>query len=128
VKRRITAEQLQELTPEQQAKLRNMWKLQPGDITLDTKMGLIYTLVEGSNGKAIIEHIESESKDRHLPLLNIGQMIELLELSKPTLHIDKHLPEGIEKRTMYEVFQQGAGTHWGETLCDALWEATKAIL
>jgi hypothetical protein len=75
----------------------------------------------GGSGKTLI-------KDNCLPLLDIGQIIELLELSKPTLHIDKHLPKGIEKRTMYEVFQQGAGTHWGETLCDALWEATKAIL
>jgi hypothetical protein len=60
--------------------------------------------------------------------MTVGQMIELLEVSKPTLHIDKHLPAGLEKRTMYEVFQQGAGSHWGESLCDALWEAVKIII
>lgn len=58
--------------------------------------------------------------------INIGRMIEILELIRPTLHINKTLKQGIMKTDRYEVFQQGLGTFCGETLCDALWEAVKA--
>ena len=62
--------------------------------------------------------------------LNIGKMIEILELSYPTLHIDKHLEihDSLQKKDYYEVFQQGSGSSFGDALCDALWEATKKIL
>ena len=59
---------------------------------------------------------------------NIGKMIEILEISLPTLHIDKRLKTGMMGSNRYDVFQQGAGTHYADNLCDALWEAVKEVL
>jgi hypothetical protein len=125
MKRRIEVSQLQELTDEQKQKLQDWWFTELGDYMTDFS-----TEDDGRHFVGICKYIKPQSENETVgyPLLDIAQMIDLLELSKPTLHIDKHLPTGIEKKTMYEVFQQGAGTHWGETLCDALWEAVKKIL
>jgi hypothetical protein len=107
MKQKITVEQLQELTEEQKKRLREWWKLQPGDIMFDIKMGCLETLVGGSNGKAIIEHIEGESKARFLPLLSIGQMIELLQNSYKKVR----WPDTKDKN-----------------LCNSLWSAVKEVL
>ena len=60
--------------------------------------------------------------------MTIGKMIEILEISLPTLHIDKRLKIGMMESNRYDVFQQGAGTYYADNLCDALWEAVKEVL
>jgi hypothetical protein len=62
----------------------------------------------------------------HHKKVTIGKMIEFLETDEyPTLHIDKQLKQGVMKENRYDVFQQGIGTHVGNSLCDALWDAVK---
>ena len=60
--------------------------------------------------------------------ITIGKMIEILESALPTLHIDKRLKVGMMGSDRYDIFQQSAGTHCADNLCDALWEAVKEVL
>jgi hypothetical protein len=130
MKQRISVEQLQELTEEQQRRLREWWKLQPGDIMFDVKMECLETLVGGSNGKAIIEHIKSESKLRFLPLTNIGQMIELLnEKKKQNEKLEINAPIGlISKWSVWYANGEFPKKYENNELCDALWQAVKEVL
>jgi hypothetical protein len=130
MKQRITVEQLQELTEEQKQRLREWWKPEPGDIMLDIKMGCLETLVEGGNGKAIIEHIKSDSKARFLPLLSIGQMIELIESKDDCINITKLLTD-IDHKELWG--WETALRHLRKSscdieLCDALWQIVKEVL
>jgi hypothetical protein len=130
LKQRITVEQLNELSEEQKNRLREWWKPKIANEFVH------YVDVPGHIGAD--EHVIDEfdkllnggrDQDKDiLPLLSIGQMIEFLESKKPTLHIDKHLKQGMMKKDRYDVFQQGAGTSRGATLCDALWDAVKKAI
>lgn len=60
------------------------------------------------------------SKENCLPMLNIGQMIEILDPHKAELNISFTLEEAI-------CFINGE-EFYGEELCDALWEAVKKLL
>lgn len=60
--------------------------------------------------------------------ITIGKMIEILESKFPTIYIENQLPAGLRDKIRYRVFQQGAGQHYGDNLCDALWNAVKDVL
>jgi hypothetical protein len=106
VKQRITTEQLQELTPEQQQKLRELRKPTIGDVYFHT--------LKDDNSYDRISSVNSEYSygfDNCLPLIGIGQMIEFLEDDLEDSH---HYCE----------------IRWckHEELCDVLWQMTKEFL
>jgi len=112
MKRRITVEQLQELTEEQQQRLREWWKPEHGDWYLQ------YWIDDEPS--LLIYDSHTYLDDMFLPLLDIGQMIELLS--------EKGMV-GIEQWNGYwkAFYRNSLQTHKGE-LCDALWQAVKEVL
>ena len=67
MKQRISAEDLAELTPEQQERLREWWRPENGDMSLSPQ------------GVPKVYVGDITQKDRNTPLLSIGQCIELLK-------------------------------------------------
>jgi hypothetical protein len=130
MKRRITIQDLQQLTPEQQQKLREWWKPEDLDIAVDLWCDLMVFPIKSEDSK-IYEwpHRESEINGQKyklcetelagcLPLLNIGQMIELLGDDWYYSFFGTNTwVDGACLNVRYE----------GE-LCDALWEAVKGDL
>lgn len=116
VKRRITVEQLNELTDKQRERLRNWWKQEAYDLyasetaTGELKHYGVYHWTENS---------EIQAKDKRLPLLDIVQMIELLEEKHGECWINKIYSVDYD-HNIYPLYE-------GE-LCDALWEEVKAVL
>jgi len=117
MKKRITVEQLQELEPKQQQKLREWWKPEIGDeFTGITKHGTQRRLdIVGDIDDCELSSYDDcswtyKQKDC-LPLLDIEQMIELLE-------------DSIEDKNHY------CEIRWCkyEELCDILWEKVKDFL
>jgi hypothetical protein len=105
MKQRISIEQLQELTGEQQQRLRELWEPQCYDAYYDSVFDVYNVVINDAFGN-VSEYV-MQNKNRLLPLLNIGQMIELLTLSKA-----KHV-------ILHEKYNE---------LCDALWSAVKEVL
>ncbi len=105
---RITAAHLQQLDNNQKDALRNAWNPQEGEyIALGDHEEMIY-------------YLNGVEKHKALPLLTIGQMIEYLYKldTSFTLH---YIPG--------EWLLSYSGTTIKNTeLCNALWEAMKAIL
>lgn len=120
MKQRITAKQLQELTEEQKQRLREWWKPQCYDIYYDTifdDFGIALTDEQGN-----ISGCVAERKESLLPLLSIGQMIELLSANKDVFDIGKCY-------SLYSFRPYGdQTTKQDKELCDALWEAVKRVL
>ncbi len=107
MKQRISAEDLAELSPEQQERLREWWEPQIGDMSL-SKQGIPKVYVG-----------DITQKERNTPLLSIGQCIELLDYLKQCLVIRK-------KRGIWNCEET-----WGNSkveLIDALWQAVKEVL
>lgn len=132
MKRRITPEQLQELTPEQQQKLRDLWKFEVGDICTneDCIEICIAEYLEGGEytkyfskeiRTADCGKIEMYDAEDCLPLLDIGQMIELLAHRLVKIDYD-----GFTNN--YYVQVRNAATYGKPELCDALWNAVKFVL
>jgi hypothetical protein len=129
LKQHITLEQLQELTPEQKKNLRAWWKPQEGDLTyIEEHWGNCISRFLGFSFGAIsllhFEDISSVTAKSCLPILNIGQMIELISYKTGII------PEmrGI-KLGLCEVMVSGVNTPiQASELCDSLWEAVKSIL
>jgi hypothetical protein len=107
MKQRISIEQLQELTEEQQYRLREWWKPQEGDWYHDKTYGESYYGMEV--GGYDVYTLEPAIDD--LPLLNIGQMIELLQSFN-----DK------------DIWKYNDIDITSDNFCDALWSAVKEVL
>jgi hypothetical protein len=139
MKQRITVEQLRELTPEQQERLRVWWKPENGDY-FTTQYGenrwsynnMVGACVGYHNCELTIDDGDNPSEQPEvdsLPLLSIGQMIELLQ-DKVTyfsmhnmfayLTTDRRIGWGVMKPQYFDIR--------ADELCDALWEAVKAAL
>jgi hypothetical protein len=115
VKRRITVEQLQELTEEQKKKLNEWWRAEGFrlyDIAYDEKLG---EKVNVCNQEYIDLTINS------LPLLDIGQMIEILGHRLSKIDYDGFINN-------YYVQIREVATYGKYELVDALWEAVKNVL
>ncbi len=124
MKRRITVDQLQELTPEQRQKLRGLWQPTRYDIAVST--------IDGSFFEANVDWLEnfrdSEAKELFLPLLSIGKMIELLQDKAKYFCITNMFARtdgidtgwGVYKPSHYNY--SGFDVHADE-LCNALWYA-----
>ena len=117
MKQRITTSQLMELTPSQQEKLRAWWSPQGGDLAcIGRSWGQEIGRFMGFGDKTLHFHnISSVPRENCLPLLNIGQMLEL---------IDTH--------GGYIRYQYIVGTSRNSCLpsefCDQLWNDIKSIL
>ena len=121
MKQRIEAIQLNELSDAQKQRLRELWETQIGD-----------WYIVGSNGPfVVIDAVIVKSWDKSLPLLSIGQMIEMLSeilldisIVPKSLLTDKKLWSitiTFRKTTFMKSFEE-------IELCDALWQAVKEIL
>lgn len=133
MKRRIEPDQVKELTPGQQERLRELWKPEKGDVILkENSEWVIDNIGDGFFDDAIVSQDYTFGEVRHdksdcLPLLDIGQMMELLESKDECLNITKLVlidKWGYEIR-LRQLHYYGFST--GE-LCDALWGAVKAVL
>ena len=136
---RISPEQLQELSPEQQEKLREWWKdhKEEGDyFVLINENGEIATLSERVNGscngywncECAIDDGEDpacRSEENSLPLLSIGQLIQLLDPKEETIFTMMRYIAA--KPQIYKVSVDGK-EYFGDTMCDCLWQAVKEIL
>jgi hypothetical protein len=111
VKQRITIEDLQQLSPEQQERLRKWWRPEPGDISLSPQ-GIEKVYVG-----------DITQKDRNTPLLSIGQCIELAYYcnSKSPLHIPMR-GEKENPKTFYMTCGDDV------EIIDALFAAVKEVL
>ena len=142
MKQRITVEQLQELTPEQQARLKLWWKPERGDMFAyfsSSPKARNYVQVEyccnpikvngwdrtifanGANGRNNHFNISD-----CLPLLSIGQCIELLLEKAETV-------EGDPYPSVEILADPGIGLFWdgrrgGVEFIDTLWEAVKQTI
>ena len=143
MKQRITSEQLQELNEEQKQRLRDLWKSGLGDSfatfiasgwrlpkydgpPIFYESRIREKIVGACGGYCDCESVIDDGDDpavmpdeTSLPLLSIGQMIEILTtVTKNEKYNDLwHLLNGCSKCRIA-----------GIELCDALWQAVKAVL
>lgn len=119
MKRRITVEQLNELTEEQKLKLRDWWRsdaFRLYDLAYDEKLAVNCNGVINVCNQEMIElSIDA------IPLLDIGQMIELLHSKVNVSFFDR------DPGPVWSVMKDKTWYDKPE-LCDALWEAVKAVL
>jgi hypothetical protein len=123
MKQRITIEQLNELTDEQKKRLREWWKPQEGDFIISDKDSRIRIIGKPNNNSATqffpraLNGYECDIiiLKTCLPLLSIGQMIELTESTNI-----------IKYNGGWALDDDAVEFH--DELCDALWEAVKQIL
>lgn len=124
MKRRITVEQLQELTDGKQERLLDWWKPDAGDIIINS-LGKLdndvckYIVIDlGCDNEIRACYVDDDEfittcfKETHLPLLSIGQMIELLG-----------------EKGIYGFNENNGDIRWKDgCLCDTLWNVVKAVL
>lgn len=111
MKKHITPEQLQELSPEQQEGLRDWWKPQIGDVFVYENK--IMPVLYADHKVIIVEPYDKYNKEFCLPLLSIGQCIELLGAEKVF-----RMCQGPILAAVFE----------GVELIDALWNIVKLHL
>ncbi|AIQ19536.1 hypothetical protein H70357_24585 [Paenibacillus sp. FSL H7-0357] len=103
MKKRITRDQLSEITEEQQKILAIKWSPEVGDYIVD--------LLNNDPKEYFVTNAENISKPhlKNVPLLTIGQMIEILQDSGMQIFLD--------------------GTHWYDNdICDKLWDEVKRVV
>ena len=139
-KRRITTEQLNELTEEQKVKLRKSWKPQEGDKFIllcchcnKSCIKIKYVHHVDQYGICLMNDNLYADKEDCLPLLDIGQMIELLESKGVRLDIymnifNKWLIRDLNKPLNENDESQFLGDEPQGELVDAFFEACKEVL
>jgi len=128
VEQRISVAQLDELTDEQKERLQEWWKPEIGHWHIFKANGEWFSqLITNSDNVAIAK----EYKHKYIPLLSIGQCLELLADREPHLHCWQ---EGWEVRFIAAIEGEDderialLDSAVGEELITALWQAVKAIL
>jgi hypothetical protein len=113
MKRRITIDNIKELTPDRWVKLREWWKPEVGDMYI----------TEIANGVYIWTGTPNDyDDDKKIPLLDISQMIEILEYKNCDIYFNQDCTIPLcslkvdGRRYMYR------------EICDALWEAVKQVI
>ncbi len=131
MKQRITCDQLRELTDEQKERLREWWKPTMGDIIESRGEAEAVIGFFEQDGERWIQYAGGYASGNHLPLLSIGQMIELLANNKKrhTLEFTSSKCELREVLTNFEdrvsiVNCVGAAAE----PADALFQAVKVVL
>jgi len=111
MKQNITIEQLQELTQEQQNKLRDWWNehQQQGDVFICLGNDFL-------SGKQFVWEGHNETFNMPIPLLSIGQMFEIL------------LGCSCIDCTLRLLDERVKGKIYGMELCDALWILIKEYM
>ena len=125
MKQNITPEQLNELSDKGKEKLRKWWIPRRGDIVYGNspveENRLISLVAENVDEKGISDN-ESYvwiPKEKGLPLLSIGQMIEFLDEDADSLmNMGDH----------WIVYDRKNDSLFKVELADALWEACKEVL
>ena len=130
MKQRITPEQLMDMTPEQEEKLMELWQPQKGDMVHSKKYGelLIKEVVHEDFYYVTLDEFIYDYTPKMLPLLSIGQMIELLEYKG--LYCIKPIFEGdvFSEIEAWDVCVKDQFWGKGKELADALREAVKEVL
>jgi hypothetical protein len=114
MKRRITVEQLMELTEEQQQRLREWWKPEPGDAYYSPCNDGTYQPYG-----CYIWHNDGIERPAAIPALSIGQMIELLQ--------EKYGEDWIDRIYSVDYDHNIYPLHEGKFI-DALWAEVKQVL
>jgi hypothetical protein len=132
MKQRITAEQLAELTEEQKERLREWWLPKRGDLYVFEGYELVQIeycdrTVEDKPFIGLRDGDNDKTYNKYLPLLSIGQMIELLHTKSISVYggiVGNKAGVGASPGDyFYEGFDYEA-----EELTDALWEAVKRTI
>jgi hypothetical protein len=142
VKQRITIDDLNQLTKEQREKLRKWWKPRVGDwaAVCGNKYGVLVALVQKftvskraglllRQSKDVILDVMGYKYDKKdcLPLLSIGQMIEILDSYYQNKGFNFEIGYTIVNKR-WGIWNDCILEHEQTELCDALWEAVKSIL
>jgi len=133
MKLHITAENLKELSFEQQNRLRELWNPIAGEhflysdrfegIVKEFRDGRVYDYVDPIYQEGYVEYDDSDKMDC-LPLLSIGKMIALIDPKEETIFtMMKYIAS---EPQIYKVSVDGA-EYFGDTMCGCLWEAVKSI-
>jgi hypothetical protein len=124
VKQRITVEQLQELTSEQQERLREWWEPEVGDYIVHDTQGI----------GCLFGDVDIMDKTHMLPRLSIGQCIELLK-DKTNEQSFGYNDSGcfwtvnVGNRGVGNMIEGCAGKQFSTAeLIDALWQTVKEVL
>ena len=131
MRQRITVENLAELSPEQQEKIKKLWKPKEWDLALISQSwGSTIGLFMGFGGENLHFHnVSSVPKNTCLPLLSIGQMIELLQENIRDIRLD---PDGENSIQIYKDGDWGRKSYYvsllNNDICNNLWQAVKEIL
>lgn len=116
MKKRITVDQLNELSEKQKQKLRSQWVPSKGDIFISDNEELVINYIGDWLLSDVIVSVDYTYGERLfdledcLPLIDIGQMIEILEDEFINIH---------------DVINNQERT---ETICDTFWNEIKKIL
>jgi hypothetical protein len=139
VKRRITPEQLQELTEEQKVKLREWWRPERLDAYYNENShwyrAVLYSGI-GPHDLQVIYHEGSTAMDAQfdylklcIPLLDMGQMVEFLQDNDNNIRYDPFEENSIQ---IFKNGEWGRNSHYvsllNKDICDTLWKAVKAVL
>ncbi|SPF36884.1 conserved hypothetical protein [Candidatus Desulfosporosinus infrequens] len=130
MKQRIIVAQLKELTPGKQNKLRELWKTDAftngfGDWYLKISPRFEDEEKIWLGGKKPDMEQEIPNKVDDLPLLSIGQCVELLNENHDYFYMCSDGEVHIGSLTSY--YEDGPD-YKGEELIDVLWEAVKPLL
>jgi len=129
----ITPAQLQELTDEQKERLRDWWEVREGDRFFAKDL---WEDIAGESGPGCVESFDCEGlsckKENCLPLLSVGQCIELLEEKDPgswSICCSKSGGRYITSSNLYapKYYIADGGKDF-EEIIDALWQAVKEVL
>lgn len=118
MKQRIDSSQINELSPEQQDHLREMWEPEYNDVFIYENSGLS-KCIDG-----IYDLLFAKKKKGILPLLSIGQIIEILIQKGIFLSIEQSA-EGFFHVADKNINGKGFYYHG---LCESLFKALKAVL
>jgi len=135
VKQRLTPDDVLQLSPEQQEKLRVWWKVhkEEGDWYAFIEDGEFYTEIVGHcdgyrNCECQVNDGEDPScrpKENSLPLLSIGQLLQLLETYTPKIEKGRHwMMEIVTGKLPNYNFPK----YQNKELVDCLFQAVKEIL
>jgi hypothetical protein len=121
-KRRITAEQLDELTERQKVALRQWWNWQEGDFFFDP-----YQNPRQASIRVVCEDWQPGLDS--LPVLDIGQMIQFLQMQRPG-HVEY---QNMYDESLWRVYAKGMWREFpalfdDDELCNQLWQAVKTVL
>lgn len=123
MKQNISVEDIQQLTDNQKEKLRELWEPDIGSIFYDGHYTQAIQRVD--DNILIVEDKEKYTQNYVVPLLNIGQMIEILEKHDPCINITRRVQLVDFNKWVWEFTIRERYCREEPELCDVLWQAIK---